>query len=148
MGFFDKKQDSEPQPWVAPAAAPPPAPAPLKYGIGDAIQLIRTLPDGQDGDLVIQVVRSTLGSLKVRLPDIIEDAAKKQKMLQDRIDQGHAQIGKLEEKLQEHRRDIAALAADLQETGEVKARLERAEQSADDKTPAASPDQPAPVAQS
>lgn len=140
MGFFGSKTEPEPQPWVAPTPPTPPAPAPLRYGIGDAIGLFRSLPQGQDGDLVIQVVRTTLASLKVRLPDIIEDAAKRMKHIQERIDQGHGQIAKLEQKLQEHRQEIAAQTADLQETAAVKSRLERAEQFADDKAAVPQPD--------
>lgn len=139
MAFFSKKQEYEPQPWVAPEPAPAPTPATVKYGISDAIQLMRGLPTNQDSDLIIRVVRATLQSLKVRLPDIIDDASKKQKMVQDRIDQGHAQIAKLEQKLEEHRREIAAQMADLKETGEVRARLERAEQFADDRPASAAP---------
>lgn len=137
MGFFGTKSEPEPQPWsaVTPPPPPPPAPPPLRYGISDAIELFRSLPQGQDGDLVIQVVRTTLASLKVRLPDIIEDASKRMKHIQERMDQGHAQIAKLEQKLQEHRQEIAAQLADLRETEQVKARLERAEQFAEDKPP-------------
>lgn len=135
MGFFGNKTEPEPQPWAAPSPPTPPAPAPLRYGISDAIALFRSLPQGQDGDLVIQVVRTTLASLKVRLPDIIDDASKRMKHIQERIDQGHGQIAKLEQKLQEHRQEIAAQTADLRETAEVKSRLERAEQFAEDKAP-------------
>jgi len=142
MAFFSKKPEYEPQPWVAPAPLPLASPAPAKYGIADAIGLMRSLPDGQDGDLVIQVVRATLASLKVQLPDIIADAQKKQQAIQARIDQGHAEIAKLEEKLEEHRREIAGQMADLKETEDVKARLERAEQVAEDKAPAAPDTEP------
>jgi DNA-binding transcriptional MerR regulator len=133
MGFFGNKSEPEMQPWATPALTTPPAPAPLRYGISDTIALFRTLPQGQDPDLVIQVVRTTLGSLKVQLPDIIADATKRMKLIQERMDQGHAQIAKLEQKLQEHRQEIAAQMADLRETEEVKSRLERAEQIAEDK---------------
>jgi DNA-binding transcriptional MerR regulator len=137
MGFFGNKSEPEPQPWSAAPPPPPPAPAPapLRYGISDAIELFRSLPKGQNGDLVIQVVRTTLASLKVRLPDIIDDASKRMKHIQERMDQGHAQIAKLEQKLQEHRQEIAAQLADLRETEQVKAQLERAEQFADDRAP-------------
>jgi DNA-binding transcriptional MerR regulator len=142
MAFFTKKPEYEPLPWVAPAPPTLASPMAAKYGIADAIALMRSLPDGQDGDLVIQVVRATLASLKVQLPDIIEDAAKKQLAIQERIDQGHAQIAKLEEKLEEHRREIAAQMADLKETEEVKARLERAELVAEKKPPVAADNKP------
>ncbi len=133
MAFFGKK-DPEPlfpveQQPVRPAAV---VPEPRKaYGIADAIQLMRTLPIQQNGELVIRVVRATLGSLNVRLPQIIEDAARKQKMTQERITGIHAQIASLEKQLEAHRNEITALEADLKETTEVKERLESAEASAE-----------------
>lgn len=134
MSFFAKKPEPQTWPSAQPAPPTPPPPAKPRYGIADAIQLMRTLPANQDGDLVIHVVRATLGSLNVRLPDIIEDAARKQKTTQERIAAVHVQIGSLEKKLEEHRKEIEMLEADLKETTEVKARLESAEKSAGQET--------------
>jgi hypothetical protein len=122
---WDQKHSTE----VGGTTAAPPAAAPPKggYGIGEAIQLMRSLPVDQHPDLVVRVVRATLGSLNVHLPDIIEDASKKQKTVQDRIAAVHGQIGELEKQLEAHKRDIAALEADLKETTSVKERLQMAE---------------------
>jgi septal ring factor EnvC (AmiA/AmiB activator) len=130
MAFFAKK---EPEPLFQVEQQPvrPPVPETRKaYGIADAIQLMRTLPVDQNGELVIRVVRATLGSLNVRLPQIIEDGARKQKTTQERIAGIHAQIASLEKQLEGHRQEITALEADLKETTEVKERLESAEMSA------------------
>ena len=97
-----------------------------RYGIAEAIQLMRTLP-GEHTDLVVRVVRATLASLDVRLPDIIEDASRKEKMVRDRIADFHAKNVELEKQLEAHRKEIAALEADLKETSEVKDRLQQAE---------------------
>jgi len=129
MAFFGKK---EPEPvfrMEQPLRPAPPEPR-KAYGIADAIQLMRALPVDQHGELVIHVVRATLGSLNVRLPEIIEDAARKQKTTQDRITSIHAQIANLEKQLEGHRNEIQMLEADLKETTEVKGRLESAEMSA------------------
>jgi phage shock protein A len=134
MAMFAKKADGDsklgaevvPPPVVAPAAAP----APRGYGIAETIQLMRELPGDQDGELVVRVVRATLASLKVRLPDIIEDAARKQKSTQDRIGAIVATIADLEKQLEGHRAEIASLEADLAETTSVKDRLQAAERSA------------------
>jgi hypothetical protein len=99
-----------------------------KYGIAEAIQLMRTLP-GDHGDLVVRVVRATLASLEVKLPDIIEDASRKQKMVRDKIADFHAKNVELEKQLDAHRKEIAALEADLKETSDVKDRLQQAESS-------------------
>jgi hypothetical protein len=97
------------------------------YGIAEAIQLMRTLPTDQNGELVVRVVRATLASLNVHLPDIIEDATRRQKITQDRIAAVHVQIAELEKQLDVHGREIAALEADLKETTSVRERLQQAE---------------------
>ena len=139
---WDQKHSTE----VGGTTAAPPAAAPPKggYGIGEAIQLMRSLPVDQHPDLVVRVVRATLGSLNVHLPDIIEDASKKQKTVQDRIAAVHGQIGELEKQLDAHRRDIAALEADLKETTSVKERLQMAEKLAGAPGPATASAHPTP----
>jgi len=100
------------------------------YGIAEAIQLLRGLPVDQNPDLVVRVVRATLASLSVHLSDIIEDANRKQKGTQERIASEHAKVAELEKQLADHRKEIAALEADLKETSTVKDRLQAAEKSA------------------
>jgi hypothetical protein len=138
MSIFAKKP--EPEPRAVPDFGPmPPAPAatppPRGYGIAEAIQLMRGLPVDQHPDLVVRVVRATLASLHVRLPDIIDDASKKQKTVQDRIAAVYGQIADLEKQLEAHRKEIAGLEADLKETTAVKERLQMAEKSAATPTP-------------
>ena len=138
MALFGKKSDEQTRSWASPSPSdplPPPVATPsVKYGIADAITLIRGLPLGENGDLVIQVVRATLASLKVRLSDIIEDATRKQKLTQERIATALGQVAALEQKLAEHHLEIKALEADLKETTEVKERLVAAERSSGDDT--------------
>lgn len=110
-------------------AAAPAAPAPA-YGIADAIQLMRSLPTDGNMDLVVRVVRVTLGSVNVKLEDIIEDAGRRQKAIQDRIAGLHAQVADLEEQMEARRREISAQEADLKETSAVKERLVLAEKAA------------------
>ena len=133
MAIFAKKQEGDHK--VGAELGAMPAAAPLSssssssrgYGIGEAIQLMRTLPVDQHPEIVVRVVRATLGSLNVHLPDIIEDATKKQKTVQDRIAAVHVQIADVEKQLEAHRREISALEADLKETTSVKERLQMAE---------------------
>src|SRR3954470_13990963 len=137
MSIFAKKQDSEQkadqnQKLTAdpsPAAGPATSASRNGYGIAEAIQLLRALPVDQNPDLVVRVVRATLASLNVHLSDIIEDASKKQKATQDRIASEHGKVADLEKQLAEHRKEIAALEADLKETTTVKDRLQMAEKS-------------------
>jgi hypothetical protein len=140
MSIFAKKAEWEPKTEVT--VGPPPAVATkpvARYGIADAIQLLRGLPAEQNSDLVIRVVRATLASLDVHLPDIIEDASRRQKTTTDRIAAVHGQMAELERQLEGHKREIAALEADLKETTAVKERLQQAEKSA---TLAAGPPRP------
>ena len=76
-----------------------------------------------------------LASLNVRLPDIIEDANRKQTITQDKIAAERAQVAELEKQLEAHRRQIAALEADLKETTTVRDRLQLAEKVAERHTP-------------
>jgi hypothetical protein len=141
MAMFAKKENWEQK--VAaelggPAPAPLPAKAgggagqpvaghPLKYGIAETIALMRSLPADQNGELVVRVVRATLASLNVRLPEIIDDASRKEKFVRERIADFHAKNVELEKQLEAHRQEIAGLEADLKETTEVKERLQVAE---------------------
>ena len=136
MAMFAKKENWEqkvaaevggPVPAPAQASAPAKAGPPLKYGIAETIQLMRSLPAEQNGELVVRVVRATLASLNVRLPEIIEDATRKEKATRERIADFHAKNAELEKQLEAHRREIAVLEADLKETTEVKERLQLAE---------------------
>jgi hypothetical protein len=132
MAMFAKKENWENK--VAAEVGAGPAGVPVaakmgaspKYGIAEAIQLMRTLPNDHV-ELVVRVVRATLASLDVRLPDIIEDASRKQKMVKDKIADFHAKNAELEKQLDAHRKEIAVLEADLKETSEVKDRLQQAE---------------------
>jgi peptidoglycan hydrolase CwlO-like protein len=101
------------------------------YSVEDAIALMRKLPvDPQNVQLVIQVVRSTLASMNVRVEDIIEDANKRQSGLEETILKSRAKITELEKEIASHRQEIARLEADLSETVAVKERLELNELSA------------------
>jgi hypothetical protein len=139
MAMFAKKENweqkvaaevggSTPAPLpVKMGAGHPPAGQPLRYGIAETIQLMRSLPADQNGELVVRVVRATLASLNVRLPEIIEDASRKEKFVRERIADFHVKNAELEKQLEAHRQEIALLEADLKETTEVKDRLQMAE---------------------
>ena len=140
MAMFNKKQESEQKGATDIGGLVPPAASTTGkkgYGIAEAMQLMRSLPVDQQPDLVVRVVRATLASLDVRLPDIIEDASRRQKATQDKIAAEHAQVADLEKQLEARRKEIASLEADLKETTNVKERLQQAEKSAGRPTPPA-----------
>jgi hypothetical protein len=133
MAIFTKKSnpriDLDSIRTVPEVSAPPrlPPPSPRVYGIGDAIQLMRSLPVDQNVDLVVQVIRATLASMNVRVQDIIEDATRKEKATEAGISHLHGQVADLERELEARRQEIVGLEADLQETIAVKERLQLAE---------------------
>ena len=99
------------------------------YGIEQAIQLMRALPVDQNPALVVAVIKTTLESLKVKVSDIIQDAARKQKDLEDRVSNLKRAIADFEKEIETRREEIGRLEADHKETTAVRGRLELAEKS-------------------
>jgi len=169
MGLFDKRKKgddfdspvenidlsappAQPEPQAIPAAAapaerqieaePPPdedydAPA---YGIDDAIQLMRALP-GDNVELVVQVVKRTLESTKVKVKTIIDDASRKQSDIEGRIDVLKKEITEYEQEIATRKEEIEKLEADHKETTLVKDRLQLAEKLTNSSSAPASPRQ-------
>lgn len=152
MGLFDKKKSDDfnspveridlssvTAPTAASSAtaagrsqhAPAPAHHPVepeqpRYGINQAIELMRTLP--QDNvELVVQVVKRTLESTHIRIDTIIGDATRKQSDIEGRMTVLKQEIAELERDIASRRNEIAGLDADLKETTMVKERLVLAE---------------------
>jgi hypothetical protein len=113
------------------AATPQRAPEPEEphpvYGINNAIELMRALPVDQNVELVVQVIKTTLESLRVRVADIIDDASRKQKEIESRVDNLRRAIADFEKEIDVRKEEIQRLEADHAETSNVKQRLELAE---------------------
>ena len=97
------------------------------YGIEQAIMLMRALPVDQNPALVVAVIKTTLESLKVKVSDIIADASRKQKDLEDRVSNLKRAISDFEKEIETRKEEIARLDADHKETTAVRGRLELAE---------------------
>ena len=128
-----------------PAQAPAPRSEPVEedprphYGIDQAIQLMRALPVDQNVELVVQVIKTTLESLKVKVSDIIDDADRKTKDLEDRVSNLKRAIADFEKEIETRKAEIARLEADHSETSSVRQRLELAEQAQKKASQAAQP---------
>ncbi len=96
------------------------------FGIDKAIELMRTLPS-DNVELVVQVVKLTLESTKVKVRSIIDDATRKQEDIQGRIQVLTGEIGEFEREIATRKEEIKALEADYTETSTVKDRLQLAE---------------------
>jgi len=113
----------------APAAAAPARPtrAPVStYGIDDAIQLMRTLPQ-ENVELVVRVVKHTLESTRIDIGAIIDDASQKQQRIEGRVQVLKDAIADLEKEIQVRKKEIDELETDHRETTKVKERLVLAE---------------------
>ncbi len=117
-------EDIEPEPIVT----PPVAPMEHRFGIDDAIQLMRSLPADPNTALVVRVVRVTLGAVNVSVEEIVADATRKEAQIKESIAALEARIVDLEGQLGALRREISAHQADLKETVNVRERLHLADQ--------------------
>ncbi|HTM21097.1 MAG TPA: hypothetical protein VL172_11330 [Kofleriaceae bacterium] len=116
---------------AAPAAARKRAPSELEpeagaFGIDKAIQLMRTLPT-DNIELVVQVVKLTLESTRIKIATIIDDATRRQDDIQGRIKVLRDEIADFEKEIATRREEISGLEADFSETSTVKDRLQLAE---------------------
>ncbi len=119
----DVRVEPEPPVQAAPSNAARPA-----YGIGDAINLMRSLPqDLQTTDIVVQVIKRTLESAKIDVSAIIADATHKEDTIEKRIRELQEQIENFQREIQTRSGEIQRLQADLEETSRVKERLVMAE---------------------
>jgi hypothetical protein len=112
-------EEIEPEAIVTPPVAPPEH----RFGIDDAIQLMRSLPTESNTALVVRVVRATLGAVHVSVEEIVADATRKEARVKESIATLEIQIVELDKQLGSLRREIAAQQADLKETMNVRERL-------------------------
>ena len=145
MGIFDKKSTkrstedfdspieqvdlSVPTPAPADVEEPKPevpAAAQQEYGIEQAIALMRTLPS-DSVELVVRVVKHTLESTDIGIPNIIADASRKQERIDKRVALLKEEISDLESEIALRTKEIADLEEDHKDTSMVKERLELAE---------------------
>jgi len=110
------------------AMTPPVAPLEHRFGIDDAILLMRSLPTDPNTALVVRVVRVTLGAVNVSVEEIVADANLKEAKIKEEISALEAKILDIEGQLGSLRREIAAHQANLKETVSVRERLHVADQ--------------------
>ena len=120
----DHQEELEPEP----VETPPVVPIEHRFGIDEAIQLMRSLPADPNSALVVRVVRVTLGAVNVSVEEIVADAARKETRIKESISVLEAKIVELEGQLGALRREISAHQADLKETTNVRERLHLADQ--------------------
>ena len=122
---FSRSSHPEPETSNTPvsAAIPPQPPTSSepkpRYGIEDAIKLMRRLPR-EDVSLVASIVRETLESTNIKVDAIIADAEKKEKSLDEHVNRLNEEITELEDMIKKRYEQINGLKSDLEETRQVK----------------------------
>src|SRR5262249_30530169 len=90
-------------------------------------KLMRALPVAEGNvELVCTVIKTTLESMKVRMTDIIGDASKKQKDIEERVKNLKSAIADFEKEIETRKSEIARLETDHAETSTVRQGRERA----------------------
>lgn len=112
-------------PTPPPMAAAPAMARPATYGIEDAIQLMRELPDNKK-EMVITIVQKTLVSAKINVSTILDDATRKIERLERKNEKLAQEIRELEEAILQRKLEMDHNARDVAETREVKVSFEAA----------------------
>jgi len=128
MSIFGKKSDEE-HPRSPESGSGPTGTDSRSYGIADVIRVLRTLPVDQHTDLVLRVVKKTLESVNVQVPDLVADAVKQEERLGGRIATLQGKIQELSKQVEAQRQEVSRLEAELAETTSAKQRLQLAEKS-------------------
>lgn len=113
------------------STTPPAAP---RYGIADAIKLLRQLPETGDVAVLMTIVKRTLETTGIRISDIIDDSEKHRHGIQKRVGRLQVEIEKLEKQMLVRTTEINNLTAQLTETEQVQELLELAEMPAPART--------------
>jgi hypothetical protein len=99
----------------------------LAYGIAQANDLMSTLAMGDNADLVVHVIRTTLESAGVQVGELIAEAKGREGELRAQVQQRRSTIGELEHQIEAERKAITALESELALTSRTRGGLERSE---------------------
>ena len=128
MSIFGKKSDEE-HPRSAESGSGQTGTDSRSYGIADVVRVLRSLPVDQHSELVLRVVKKTLESVNVQIPDLVADAVKQEEKLGGRIAALQGKIQDLSKQVETHRQEVSRLEAELAEMTSAKQRLQLAEKS-------------------
>jgi hypothetical protein len=131
MSLFAKKPEAPPMQVpptksVARGKKEPAAKGPA-YGVADLIALIKSIPIDHHPDLVVQVVKTTLESVGVHVADIMDDAARLETDVKERIAAIEGEIGGLAQEIDRRRDLITQLRSDVADLTFAKERWQKAE---------------------
>lgn len=119
---FHQPLVDEPGPRTPPQTAQ--AASPGRYGIDDAIELLRQLPESEDHK-TMSVVCKTLESAQIRMSDLLQDARHKEQKLKQQHKGLEQEIEQLQSKMDDRRKQLKQLSESLEEVTRIKARFEQ-----------------------
>lgn len=108
------------------APAPPPQPSPPRFGVDEAMALMRALPLDDDSDLVLRVVRKTLQSTGVSVEELVASARKREIAHEETLANDRDSIAQLERDIAARKAHIEEVVAQLKETESLRKRLQEA----------------------
>ena len=94
------------------------------FGIAQANDLISKLATGDNADLVVHVIRTTLESAGVQVGELIAEAERREGELRTQIQQRRSTIADLERRMGAERTAIAGLESELAMTSRTRFGLE------------------------
>lgn len=95
-----------------------------RYGIDDAIELLRQLPESEDHQ-TMSVICKTLESAQIRMSDLLQDARQKEQKLKQQHKGLEQDIEQLQAKIDDRRKQLKQLSESLEEVTRIKARFEQ-----------------------
>ena len=95
------------------------------YSIEQALDLMRSVPvEGLNEKLVVQVVRRTLESAGVNIPELLEEAGRRQDQVTNEIVRIQGEIANLHAQIEAMTAQVASYQEQLAEIGQLRERFE------------------------
>jgi hypothetical protein len=95
------------------------------YTIEQALDLLKSVPtEGMPEKLVVQVIRTTLESVGISIPQLLEDAARRQDQVTNEIVRIQGEIASLHQAIEEKSAQVAYYQEQLGEIGSLRERFE------------------------
>jgi hypothetical protein len=96
-----------------------------QYSIEQALELMKSVPtEGMPEKLVVQVVRTTLESVGISIPSLLEAASRRQDEVTNEIVRIQGEIASLHQAIEEKTAQVAYYQEQLAEIGSLRERFE------------------------
>lgn len=93
------------------------------FAVADAIRLLHSLPAAPKVEMVVRLMRVTLGSVNVSGQEMSDELSRRQQLLERNVDAALRQVQLLEQQLQAKRNELADQQAELKQLANVRTKL-------------------------